>query len=53
MLMLQSGSHNYADIAYTCGYTDQSHFIREFRRYTGATPSTIAIPYSDLFTNPT
>lgn len=26
-------------IAYDCGYFDQSHFIREFRAFTGATPS--------------
>jgi AraC-like DNA-binding protein len=26
-------------IAYDCGYFDQSHFIREFRAFTGLTPS--------------
>ncbi|QIP16515.1 helix-turn-helix transcriptional regulator [Spirosoma aureum] len=26
-------------IAYECGYFDQSHFIREFRSFTGLTPS--------------
>jgi len=26
-------------IAYDCGYFDQSHFIREFRSFTGLTPS--------------
>ncbi len=27
------------EIAYECGYFDQSHFIREFRSFTGKTPS--------------
>jgi AraC-like DNA-binding protein len=26
-------------IAYECGYADQSHFIREFKSFTGCTPS--------------
>lgn len=28
-----------ADIAYRCGYADQSHYIREFREFTGGLPS--------------
>jgi AraC-like DNA-binding protein len=27
------------DIAYECGYADQSHFIKEFKAFTGFTPS--------------
>ncbi len=27
------------DIAYDCGYYDQAHFIREFRKFTGIPPS--------------
>ena len=26
-------------IAYDCGYFDQSHFIREFKSFTGIAPS--------------
>lgn len=52
---LQNKQNNYADIAYANGYADQSHFIREFKAYSGYTPSQIlehGAPYSDLFTNP-
>jgi AraC-like DNA-binding protein len=30
---------NWADLALSCGYYDQSHFIREFRDFTGWSPS--------------
>lgn len=46
---------NYAQIALSSGYADQSHFIREFKRFTGHTPVSLsksAYPYSDLFTDP-
>jgi AraC-like DNA-binding protein len=33
-------------IAYDCGYADQSHFIREFKSFTGLTPSSYS---PDLF----
>ncbi len=46
---------NLAQIAYASGYADQSHFIREFKKFCGYTPMSllkVASPYSDLFTNP-
>jgi AraC-like DNA-binding protein len=35
-------------IAYDCGYFDQSHFIREFKSFTGRTPSGYALETSPL-----
>lgn len=46
---------NLAQIAYQCGYADQSHFIREFKQFSGYTPLSllkVCKPYSDLFNNP-
>jgi AraC-like DNA-binding protein len=35
-------------IAYACGYFDQSHFIREFKSFTGLTPSSYSIANSPV-----
>ncbi|MEY8687739.1 DUF6597 domain-containing transcriptional factor [Bacteroides sp. AN502(2024)] len=46
---------NLAQIAYTSGYADQSHFIREFKKFSGYTPMSllkVSNPYADLFTDP-
>ncbi len=37
--LLHAGSRSLTEIAYTCGYFDQSHFIREFRSFTSMSPS--------------
>lgn len=53
--MLQLGSRDYVGIAYYNGYSDQSHFIRDFRQFSGMTPKQLTeyqVPYSDLYTMP-
>lgn len=53
--MMQLGARDYVGVAYANGYADQSHFIREFRQFSGSTPKQLVeyqTPYSDLYTNP-
>ena len=35
-----AGTMPWGELAYECGYADQSHLIAEFRRITGRTPET-------------
>jgi AraC-like DNA-binding protein len=43
--MDQDEEESWASVALRCGYFDQAHLIRDFRRYTGATPAKIgALP---------
>lgn len=50
--MLQNDCRDYTEIAFSCGYSDQSHFIREFREFSTLTPTSIPRPYSSLFSIP-
>jgi AraC-like DNA-binding protein len=36
---IKAGQSSLTSIAYDCGYSDQSHFIREFKSFSGSTPS--------------
>jgi AraC-like DNA-binding protein len=37
--LIRSSELHLTSIAYDCGYYDQAHFIKEFRKFTGITPS--------------
>ncbi len=55
LAMMQSGESVLSQVAYASGYSDQSHFIKEFRRFSGQTPATLLKTtsiHSDLFSNP-
>lgn len=56
LLQHHSEDTNLARLAYQCGYADQSHFIREFKQFSGYTPLSllkVGNPCSDLFNDPT
>ena len=56
LLQHYSDGANQAQLACQCGYADQSHFIREFKQFSGYTPLSllnVCKPYSDLFNDPT
>ena len=38
-LMRATGTPDLAEIAFVCGFSDQSHFTRMFSQATGMTPS--------------
>jgi AraC-like DNA-binding protein len=52
--LINRNEESLTSIAYECGYFDQSHFIREFKSFTGITPSaylTESYPVNQAFTS--
>lgn len=49
-LLQRNLPYNFAQMAYSCGFADQSHMIREFKLFTGYT-SLEYLPLSDYFSN--
>lgn len=47
MKFVQQGSRTITDIAFLLGYSDPSHFIRAFRRWTGMTPKDFLVAKMD------
>jgi AraC-like DNA-binding protein len=46
--LVRAGNVSLTSIAYECGYADQSHFIREFKSFTGITPSGYSVKNSPV-----
>lgn len=51
-LLKNARTINWSDISYTCGYADQAHFIRDFREFSGARPSTLVTDPAALIAQP-
>lgn len=52
-IMQHNPEIGFAQLSYECGYTDQSHMIKEFRRFSGYSPKEYLAhfaPFSDYFT---
>lgn len=46
LLLMAEGKRSLTAVAYECGYFDQSHFVREFKSFTGNAPSDFAVASS-------
>jgi AraC-like DNA-binding protein len=46
--LVRQNEDSLTSIAYECGYADQSHFIKEFKAFTGYTPSGYSIESSPV-----
>ncbi|MDR2282501.1 MAG: helix-turn-helix domain-containing protein [Sphingobacterium sp.] len=50
-ILRKSGSHNLTTLAYAKAYFDQSHYIREFKEFTGTTPKIFLLRSDETLAN--
>ncbi|GAE85179.1 AraC family transcriptional regulator [Bacteroides reticulotermitis] len=53
-ILQRDANISFAQIAYECGFADQSHMIKEFKLFSGYTPAeylSACAPYSDYFSD--
>jgi len=50
--LAQHGKIDFTKISYHCGYSDQAHFIREFKKFTGAIPKVFVKDQGQYIVNP-
>lgn len=51
-ILQQNPASSFAQVAYQCGFSDQSHMIKEFKLFSGYTPAeylSVCAPVSDYF----
>ena len=51
-MLQQDATIPFVQVAYECGFSDQSHMIKEFKLFSGYTPAeylSVCAPYSDYF----
>lgn len=54
-MLQQEATLPFTQVAYACGFFDQSHMIKEFKLFSGYTPAeylSVCAPYSDYFSEP-
>jgi AraC-like DNA-binding protein len=52
LVLVGKGEESLTSIAYECGYYDQSHFIRDFKTFTGYAPSSTLPTTSAILASP-
>jgi AraC-like DNA-binding protein len=43
------GQISWTQLSYSCGYSDQAHFVRDFRDFTGEVPTLVTSHREDYF----